>query len=166
MLAFLDSPVQLVIAAVVILIVFGPEKLPEIMKQAGRALREFKRTTSELQETLSLDTTDHNRYEEHYNPPAYDSYGNPTTAEETKTSSVPEADVWQPADASGPTMLPHTATHVEPVYGDFAASALSDAGSEYGVVTDGSSASQGAAAYAAPREVVARPAEGAVSRQS
>ncbi len=177
MLAFLDSPVQLVIAAVVILLVFGPDKLPEIMKQAGRALREFKRTTSELQDTLTLDSTDHNRYEEHYNPPTYDSYGNPTTGGETHTASVPEADVWHPSDTSGPAMLPSSVTHAEPVYGDFAASALSEGGSEYGVVADSASASHGASAYAAPssaagveiatpRPVVARPAEGSVSRQS
>ena len=78
MLAFLDSPVQLIIAAVVILIVFGPQKLPEIAGQVGRALRELKRTTSELQDTLSLDhSSDHNNYESSYNPPTYDSYGNP-----------------------------------------------------------------------------------------
>ena len=52
MLAFLDSPVQLIIAAVVILIVFGPQKLPEIAGQVGRALRELKRTTSDLQDLV------------------------------------------------------------------------------------------------------------------
>lgn len=57
MLAFIDSPIQLLLAAVVILVVFGPQKLPEIAGQIGRALRELKRTTGDLQIRLILTTT-------------------------------------------------------------------------------------------------------------
>jgi len=175
MLAFLDSPVQLIIAAVVILIVFGPQKLPEIAGQVGRALRELKRTTSDLQDSFNIDTTDHHRYDEHYNPPSYDTYGNPSTAIEASTSTVPETDVWQPAaiSSSDHNALPAA----EPVRGDFAASALADTGSDYGVGLSAPPASHsGASAYTAPiaaaetasasREVSPRPAEGSVPRQS
>ena len=128
MLAFLDSPIQLIVAAVVILVVFGPQKLPEIMSQIGRGLRELKRTTGELQDSFNLDTP---KYDQHYDPPHYDSYGNPTTSTDTHTTpSVPEGDVWQPSTPETKTIAAHAS---EPVHGDFAASALSDAGSDYGV---------------------------------
>ena len=175
MLAFLDSPVQLIIAAVVILIVFGPQKLPEIAGQVGRALRELKRTTSDLQDSFNVDSTDHHRYDEHYNPPSYDTYGNPTLAIESSTSTVPEADVWQPAAMSENT---HAASSVgEPMRGDFAASALADSGSDYGVGLSAPPATHsGASAYTTPSTPAAtvsaspniypRPAEGSVPRQS
>jgi TatA/E family protein of Tat protein translocase len=175
MLAFLDSPVQLIIAAVVILIVFGPQKLPEIAGQVGRALRELKRTTSDLQDSFNVDHTDHHRYDEHYNPPSYDSYGNPSPAIESHTSTVPEADVWQPAANSSNA---HAALPAgEPLRGDFAASALADTGGDYGmglsappVAHSGASAYTAPAAAAetvsAPHDVYPRPAEGSVPRQS
>ena len=37
------------------LIVIGPKKLPDLAKSLGRAMREFKKATSELKETLDLD---------------------------------------------------------------------------------------------------------------
>ena len=176
MLAFLDSPVQLIIAAVVILVVFGPQKLPEIASQIGRALRELKRTTSELQDSFNID---HNRYDDHHNPPSYDSYGNPASYSEAHTATVPETDMIH--NSGSQTVL----SSAEPVHGDFAASALADIGSDYGHgVSTPESMHGNAIAYTVPaavaatatgtevststtlHEVVARPAEGAVPRQS
>ena len=37
------------------LIVIGPKKLPDLAKSLGRAMREFKKATNELKETLDLD---------------------------------------------------------------------------------------------------------------
>ncbi len=42
------SPADLAIIFVVALIVFGPKKLPEIGKQIGQAMREFRKVTDEL----------------------------------------------------------------------------------------------------------------------
>jgi TatA/E family protein of Tat protein translocase len=36
------SPAELLTIAIVILVVFGPERLPELSRKAGRALRELK----------------------------------------------------------------------------------------------------------------------------
>ena len=44
------GPLELLVILALALIVFGPEKLPEIGGQIGRALRDFRRTTSELSE--------------------------------------------------------------------------------------------------------------------
>ena len=176
MLAFLDSPVQLIIAAVVILVVFGPQKLPEIAGQIGRALRELKRTTSELQDSFNID---HNRYDDHHNPPSYDSYGNPASYSEAHTASVPETDMIHGSGSQA------ALSSAEPMHGDFAASALADTGSDYGLgLSAPESVHGGMTAYTAPttvgaaatgsevststapHEVIARPAEGAVPRQS
>jgi sec-independent protein translocase protein TatA len=43
---------ELIIIFVVALLVFGPRKLPEIGKTLGGALREFRRATNELKNTL------------------------------------------------------------------------------------------------------------------
>jgi TatA/E family protein of Tat protein translocase len=42
------GPLELMVILVLALIVFGPEKLPELMAGAGRAIREFQRASSEL----------------------------------------------------------------------------------------------------------------------
>jgi Tat protein translocase TatB subunit len=43
---------ELVIIAVVALIVLGPEKLPDLAKQVGKGLRELKRASNDLQNSL------------------------------------------------------------------------------------------------------------------
>jgi Tat protein translocase TatB subunit len=47
---------ELIIIAVLALIVLGPKKLPDLAKSMGRAVREFKKATSELKETLQVDS--------------------------------------------------------------------------------------------------------------
>src|SRR5919206_3378642 len=53
------GPGELMLIAVLGLIVFGPGKLPEIAGQVGRAVRDFRRNTydiqAEFQRSLSLD---------------------------------------------------------------------------------------------------------------
>ncbi|MCU0561894.1 MAG: Sec-independent protein translocase protein TatB [Desulfobacterales bacterium] len=46
---------ELILIAVVALIVLGPKRLPDLAKSMGRAVREFKKATSELKETLQVD---------------------------------------------------------------------------------------------------------------
>ena len=43
---------ELIIILVIALIIFGPRKLPELGKSLGRSLNEFKRASSDLQNTL------------------------------------------------------------------------------------------------------------------
>lgn len=154
MLGFIDSPIQILVVVVVLLIVFGPQKLPEMLNQLGRAIREFKKTTSDLSSSLNLD----DRYEPHYDPPRYDSYGNHLYNDAT-TATVPEEDLHQLA---APVSEP-----VEP-RGDFAASALADMAGDYGVESVHPTAvereADAAIAPPAVNEVTIRPAQGSVSR--
>lgn len=50
----IGMPEMLLILAIA-LIVIGPKKLPDLAKSLGRALREFKKATSELKESLEID---------------------------------------------------------------------------------------------------------------
>ena len=50
-------PEMLVILAIA-LIVFGPQKLPELGKALGKALREFKKTTEEVKGSFEAETKD------------------------------------------------------------------------------------------------------------
>lgn len=51
----IGMPEMLLILAIA-LIVIGPKKLPDLAKSLGRALGEFKKATSDLKETLEVDT--------------------------------------------------------------------------------------------------------------
>ncbi|MEE9240283.1 MAG: twin-arginine translocase TatA/TatE family subunit [bacterium] len=46
---------ELIVIMVVALIVIGPKRLPDLAKSLGRALRDFKRATSDFQDSMSLD---------------------------------------------------------------------------------------------------------------
>lgn len=47
------GPMELLLILVLALVVFGPGKLPEIMGQVGRAVRDFQRATRELSDEFS-----------------------------------------------------------------------------------------------------------------
>ncbi len=171
---FINSPVQIIVVVAIALIVFGPDKLPEIAGQLGRALRELKRAGSDLQDTFKFDD---NKYDTTYDPPRYDSYGN--TLHDAPTATVPEEDIWHAPTADNKAYAAITST--TPPIGDFAASALSDSSAEYGVglsnpsmrtepvvygvLPDVRSAANGETHTAvASSDIQVKPAEGAVPR--
>ena len=51
----IGMPEMLLILAIA-LIVIGPKKLPDLAKSLGRAMREFKKATNELKETMQIDS--------------------------------------------------------------------------------------------------------------
>jgi len=46
------GPVEFIVIVVLALVVFGPEKLPELLRGAGQAIREFQRASRELTEVF------------------------------------------------------------------------------------------------------------------
>lgn len=49
---------ELLLILVIFLLLFGPQKLPEFGKSLGRAIREFKKASQELQETIEREVND------------------------------------------------------------------------------------------------------------
>ena len=49
---------ELLIILAIALIVFGPNKLPELAKAFGRAMREFRKATEEVKESFVAETKD------------------------------------------------------------------------------------------------------------
>lgn len=68
-LAFISTQ-TLIVILVIALIVFGPQKLPEIGRQIGSAMRELRKMTGDVQKALDIDG--HNAYD-YYNHSSYDS---------------------------------------------------------------------------------------------
>lgn len=48
---------ELIVILIIILVIFGPKRLPEIGKSLGRGLKEFKKSSTELQEQIMGDDT-------------------------------------------------------------------------------------------------------------
>ncbi len=46
---------ELIFIAIVLLIVVGPQKLPELLKAAGKGLREVRRASDDLRRTVGID---------------------------------------------------------------------------------------------------------------
>ena len=46
---------EMILILAIALIVLGPKKLPDLAKSLGRALREFKKATTELKESIDVD---------------------------------------------------------------------------------------------------------------
>ena len=47
---------EMILILAIALIVIGPKKLPDLAKSLGRAMREFKKATNELKETMQIDS--------------------------------------------------------------------------------------------------------------
>lgn len=61
---------ELVIILVIALIIFGPRKLPELGKSLGKSINEFKKASTELQNTLEreIETEERKEREEKARP--------------------------------------------------------------------------------------------------
>lgn len=68
--AFLSTQ-TLIIVLVVALIVFGPQKLPDIGRQLGSAMRELRKMSGDMQRALDIDT--HTSSYDYYGSSRYDS---------------------------------------------------------------------------------------------
>lgn len=53
------GPLEILLIFLVILLVFGAKRIPEIARGLGKGIREFKAATSELKSELTVDSTQH-----------------------------------------------------------------------------------------------------------
>lgn len=49
---------ELLLILAVVLLLFGPKKLPEIGRSLGKGLSEFKQATAELKKSVNIDSED------------------------------------------------------------------------------------------------------------
>lgn len=98
-LLMFESPIQIAIVLIIALLVFGPQKLPEIGKQIGSALRELKRAGSEVMNSFNADhEPDRDPYRNNdYN---YNGYNYPNGSD----YSVPQSGYEPPADLTDYTI--------------------------------------------------------------
>lgn len=57
MLGRIGTP-ELLLTLGVVLVIFGPKKLPEIGRSLGKGLREFKQATKEIRDSVNIDDDD------------------------------------------------------------------------------------------------------------
>jgi TatA/E family protein of Tat protein translocase len=88
---------HLIIIFVVALVVFGPEKLPDLARNLGKVLSEFKRATGDLRSTLEGHLRDLERETEQRR-----------IATSPSAASGPEPSPVPPAPGTVPTTPPHT----------------------------------------------------------
>ena len=122
MLAFL-GPVQMVVVAAILLLVFGPDKLPEVGKQLGKAMRELMKAKQEFMDSMNFDDDD--RHNNRYNTNQYNDYKTDYNTEYNNNTTYNGYDGYNynaPEEKSWKPTLPES----NPAQGDFAASAFVD----------------------------------------
>ena len=131
------GPIQIIIVMAILLILFGPQKMPEIGAQLGRALRELRRSTQEITDAMR-GATDDDTHHRPYDPPRYDdttSHGTDYNGNAYNTSygdnsypSLAKSEKWEAYQAEGSAST--STGSVEQTRGDFASPALADAAPE------------------------------------
>jgi Tat protein translocase TatB subunit len=57
---------EMLVIAVVALMIFGPNELPEMLKKLGKGMREIRRASDDLKATVSLSLEDNERNKRHH----------------------------------------------------------------------------------------------------
>lgn len=76
----MPGPVELIIILVIALLILGPGKLPDVGSALGKSIREFRKASSDLSDSVKVDTSPLPA-----NPPTSSS----TTAEASSAPSEP-----------------------------------------------------------------------------
>ena len=51
------GPLHLILILIIALLILGPGKLPDVGAALGKSIREFRKATSDIQETVRVDTS-------------------------------------------------------------------------------------------------------------
>ncbi len=90
------GPLEVLLVGVIALIVFGPQRLPEIARSVGKAVAEFRRQASDLREEFSAGLDADDVEDEQGAPPEEPPSDDPP--EEPPSDDPPEE---PPSDGSG-----------------------------------------------------------------
>jgi sec-independent protein translocase protein TatB len=100
---------EMVFIFVLALIIFGPKKLPEIGRQIGKALNEFKRASDEFKAQIQTEISNLEVENQRQTilPPSLPPVGSVAASGGPELTAVPEpGGVHEPAAALEPTPLP------------------------------------------------------------
>jgi sec-independent protein translocase protein TatA len=111
------GPAEILVVLVVALLVFGPDKMPEIAKQVGKGFREFRRMQqhlkSELRDVVSEFDSPTTTTTVGPDPvpmlPPKDDVNSSSTPEATTSDSAPSAPTLPAVDAAAPAAPPASA---------------------------------------------------------
>lgn len=78
---------EIIAILVIVLVIFGPKRLPEIGKSLGKGIKEFKKSTTELQEHITKDEPETPAVEK---AEAVEPAGEPAKAPEPEPKAAPE----------------------------------------------------------------------------
>lgn len=84
------GPMKLVILLVIILLIFGPKKLPELSRAIGRSIRDFKKGMNDMTDEISSAGT---KEETKPSAPAAPAQSVSAGSEPKKENEVPEVKV-------------------------------------------------------------------------
>ncbi len=115
------GPQELILVLIVALVVVGPQKLPELGRTIGKAMREFRKIQDDVKDTIRFDLDD--------DP---EPYVRPKTTPRTPTTApTPEADAGGSAEAlpapTDPVDPPDVSTTGDPLVSDGSGNGLADA---------------------------------------
>lgn len=77
------GPLELIIIFLVILLIFGAKRIPEIARGLGKGIREFKSATTEISKELTADE----RRQRVHSPPQQSVSSTPPVAQQTSAPS-------------------------------------------------------------------------------
>lgn len=77
------GPLELIIIFLVILLIFGAKRIPEIARGLGKGIREFKSATTEISKELTVDE----RRQHIHSPPQQSVSSTPPVAQQSSSPS-------------------------------------------------------------------------------
>ena len=80
------GPLEILLIFLVILLVFGAKRIPEIARGMGKGIREFRTATREITEELTVDDSPRIK------PPHSPQQGTTTSRSETTTQNTPASE--------------------------------------------------------------------------
>ena len=138
---------ELLLLLAIALIVIGPKKLPDLAKSLGRGMREFKKATSEIKETLQIDEdlTDVKKAFDDLGDDIKESISPTKDSAEFKRSDEPESKEDQTDQESETTEINDTRDRVNQAFKELQNSnkASSEDGTENNAETDGNETQKG-----------------------
>jgi sec-independent protein translocase protein TatB len=102
---------EMLIILVVVLIFFGPKRLPDLAKSLGKGIAEFKKASEEVRKGIDDAVKEESEAETPRTPEDLSSYGKapgsaPAPEETAKPESAPPTEVPEPASGTAPGVPP------------------------------------------------------------